>query len=218
MHRRAGRAEQPHHLVGLGLDRADLGQPGQLAVDAEELGDPAGRRRVEHDGVVLDGVLVAGVALGGLVDLAGEQHVAHAGRDRGGELDDAEAVERPAGAAELVVHREVLQQRRLGVDVQRVDHAGAGAVVVDQAGGDPALGVGQRVDVEHPGDALSALDLAQQHVLAVGGQRQREGGRHGRLAGPALAGDDVQAHVGKVGGHTRILGPSARTELARPSD
>ena len=45
------------------LDRADLGQPGELAVDVEELRDPAGRRRVEHDGVVLPGALVAAVAL-----------------------------------------------------------------------------------------------------------------------------------------------------------
>ena len=65
-----------------------------------------------------DRLLVAAVALHGLEDLAGEQHVADAGRDGGGEVDHAEPVQRPAGAAELVVHREVLQQRRLGVDVQ----------------------------------------------------------------------------------------------------
>ena len=34
----------------------------------------------------------------------------------------------------------------------------------DQTGGDPALGVRQRLDVEHPGDALPPLDLAQQDV------------------------------------------------------
>ena len=53
------RAQQRHHRVGLALDRADLGQPGELVVDVEELRDPAGRRRVEHHGVVLAGVLVA---------------------------------------------------------------------------------------------------------------------------------------------------------------
>ena len=158
------RAEQPGHRVGLALDRAHPGQPGQLVVDPEELRDPAGRRRVEHDGVVGDRVLVAGVALGRLVDLAGQQHVADAGGDGGRELDDAEAVERLPGPAELVVHREVLQQRRLRVDVQRVDHAAALALRPDQTGGDPALGVRQRLDVEHPGDALPALDLAEQHV------------------------------------------------------
>ena len=46
------------------------------------------------------------------------------GRDRGRELDDPEPVQGPAGAAELVVHREVLQQRGLGVDVQRVHDPG----------------------------------------------------------------------------------------------
>ena len=41
----------------------------------EELGDPSGRRRVEHDGVV--GVPLVGVGAGHrLLDLAGEQHVA----------------------------------------------------------------------------------------------------------------------------------------------
>ncbi len=72
----------------------DPGQAGELAVDAEELGDPAGGRRVEHHRVVLPGVASAAAVLGGLEDLAGEQHVADAGRERGRELDDAEAVER----------------------------------------------------------------------------------------------------------------------------
>ena len=45
------------------------------------------------------------------------------GRDGGGEVDDSEAVQGPAGPAEPVVHREVLQQRGLGVDVQREDVA-----------------------------------------------------------------------------------------------
>ena len=58
VHGRARRAQQLHHLVGLGLDRAHLRQPGQLGVDAEELADAAGGRRVEHHGVVRDLVLV----------------------------------------------------------------------------------------------------------------------------------------------------------------
>ena len=53
----------------------------------------------------VDGMAVAGVALHGLVDLAGEQHVAHPGRDRRRELDDPEPVQRLPGPAELVVHR-----------------------------------------------------------------------------------------------------------------
>ena len=43
------RAEERHHGVGLGLDRPDLRQPGELVVDVEELRDPTGRRGVEHD-------------------------------------------------------------------------------------------------------------------------------------------------------------------------
>ena len=50
-----GERSSVHHVVGLGLDRPDLGQPGELGVDPEELADPARRRRVEHHGVVRDG-------------------------------------------------------------------------------------------------------------------------------------------------------------------
>ena len=42
----------PHDGLRLVVDRADPGQPGHLGVDVEEAGDPAGRRRVQHDGVV----------------------------------------------------------------------------------------------------------------------------------------------------------------------
>ena len=167
---RQRRAQQLHHLVGLRLHRADLGQSRQLGVDPEELADAAGGRRVEHHGVVHDGRGLAALLadpgpLDRLVDLAGQQHVAHTGRDGGGEVDHPEAVERLPGAAELVVHREVLQERGLRVDVQGVHLPGA-AVLVRRALGDASLLVGERVDVEHPGDALAALDLAEQHVLA----------------------------------------------------
>ena len=114
----------------------------------------------------------------------------------------AEAVERPAGAAELVVHREVLEQRGLGVDVQGVH--GAGRDVADrQPARDATLLVGQRVDVEHPGDALASLDLAEQDVLAGRRERQGQSGGDRRLAGAALAGDDVQLHAGPVGASDR---------------
>ena len=64
--------------------------------------------------------------------------------------------------------------------------------------GQRSLLVGQWGDVEHPGDALPALDLAQQHLSALGGQRKRERGGHRGLPGAALAGDDVKVHVGPV--------------------
>ncbi len=202
------RPEEGRDRVGLALDRAHPGEAGELVVDAEELGDPPGRGRVEHDRVVGDRALVAGVAPGRLVDLAGEQDVADAGGDRGRELHHPEPVERLPGPAQLVVHRQVLQQGRLRVDVQGVDDSAAAAVRPGQPGGDPALGVGQRLDVEHPGDPLPPLDLAQQHVLPGSGQRQGEGGGDRGLPGPALAGDDVQAHVGEV---------AACHDLERPS-
>ena len=119
------RAQQLHHRVGLRLDRPDLGEAGDLGVDLEELADAAGGRGVEDHGVVRDRSVPVRAALDGLVDLAGEQDVADAGGDGGGEVDHAELVERLPGAAELVEHREVLQQRRLRVDVQRVDLPGA---------------------------------------------------------------------------------------------
>ncbi len=137
-----------------------------------------------------------------LVDLAGQQHVADTGRDRGGEVDHAEAVERFAGPAEPVEHVEVLHQRGLGVDRQREDLAAVGA------DGDPALGVRQRCDVEQRRDPLAALDLAEQYLLAPGGQGERQRGGDGGLAGAALAGDDVQANcfaLAGVGHHLSSL-------------
>jgi hypothetical protein len=136
------------------------------------------------------GVLAPLVAVDRLVDLAGEQDVADARRDRGREVDDTEAVERLAGATEAVVHREVLQQRGLRVDRQRVEVA---AVV--RPLDDPALLVGQRRHVEQLRDALPPLDLAEEHGLAPRRQRQGERRRDRGLAGAALAGHDMQADV-----------------------
>ena len=87
--------------------------------------------------------------------------------------------------------------------LQRVHACPAAARRLAQPGGEPALLVGQRVDVEHPGDALPALDLAEQDVLAVGGERERERGGDRRLAGAALAGHHVQAHARPVAGGFR---------------
>ena len=42
--------------------------------------------------------------------------------------------------------------------------------------------------VERLGEALALLDLDEQDGTPVAGQRHREGGRHGRLPGAALAG------------------------------
>ena len=146
------------------LDRPDLGQPGQLVVDVEELGDPAGGRGVQHDRVVLAGALVAAVAVGRLVDLAGQQHVAHARGDRGGELDrrrTGRAPCRPGRGGSTCRGTPAAPTRRRWPARRRRRTAG-------RAGpGDQALLVGQRRDVEELRDALAALDLAQQHGLAA---------------------------------------------------
>ena len=171
-----------------------LARPATSCVDAEEAGDAAGRRCVEHDGVVDAAAFAAGVlAAYGLVDLAGEQDVAHARRDRRGEVDGADAPQRATGPAELVEHVEVLEQRLLGVDREGEHVAAAGA---DR---DLALLVGQRRRVEELRDALPVLDLDEQRAATLPGQRQRERGRDRGLAGAALAGHDMQAHALPVG-------------------
>ena len=72
-----GDLQQRHHADRLVAYRPHPGQGRHLGVDVEESGDPAGRRRVEHDGVVQPAATAA-LAGGGLHDLAAEQHVAHA--------------------------------------------------------------------------------------------------------------------------------------------
>ena len=122
------------------------------------------------------------------------QHVAEARRDRRREVDRAHLAQRPAGPAQVVEHVEVVEEGLLDVDGQRLHLAAAAG------DGDPALLVGQRRGVEQLGDALPALGLDQQHRSAVGGQGEGQGGGDGGLAGPALAGDDVQAHGGREDG------------------
>ena len=162
-------------------------EPGDLGVDVEEAHDAPGRRRVQDDRVVRRPHLLL-LALDGLDDLAGEQHVAHAGRDRRREVDGAEPLERTAGAAQVVEHLEVLEQGLLGVDGEREHLAAAGRH------GDLPLLVRQRRGVEELGDALPALDLGEQDPAAVGCERECERRRDRRLPGAAFAGDDVQAH------------------------
>ena len=189
VHRGDRRAQDRGHAVALGLDRPDLGQPGGLGGHVEEPADPAGRRRVQHHRVV-DPVAVHGPG-DRLLDLAGQQHVADAGRDRGGEVDRAELLQRPPGPAQLVEHVQVLQQGLLGVDREREHLAAAAGRGARVAGGDRPLLVRQRGPVEDPGDALALLHLDQQGAPAVRGQGQRQRGGDRRLAGTALAGHHV---------------------------
>ena len=179
------RAQHAHDRVRLVADRSDLGQAGHLVVHVQEPRDPPGRRRVQHDSVVREPPVRLPPRR--LVDLAGQQYVAQARRDRGDEVDRAHLLERLPGPAEVVVHVEVLQERGLGVHGQREHLTAAGALR------DPALHVRQGRYVEELGEALAALDLDEQDALAFLGQRERHGGRDRGLPGAALAGHHVQS-------------------------
>ena len=67
-------------------------------------------------------------------------------------------------------------------------------------GRDLGLLRGQRGHVEELRDALTALDLYEQHASAARGERQRQGGGDGRLAGAAFARDEVQAGLRRGSG------------------
>jgi len=179
------RFQHPHHGLRLVVYRADPGQARHLVVDVEETGDPAGRRRVEHHRVVHRPARLV-LAAHRLADLAGEQHVAQAGGDGGGEVDRAELLQRPAGPAELVEHVEVVEHRQLGVDRQCVHLAAA------RRGGDLPLLVRQRLGLEELGDALPLLDLTEQHAAALGREGERERGGDRGLSRAALARHDME--------------------------
>ena len=137
----------------------DLRQPGHLGVDVEEAGDAAGRRGVEHDGVVRPPAGAA--APDRLVRLAGSSTSRSPGATVVAKSMAPIFLSDPAGAAQVVEHVEVLEQRLLGVDGEREDLAAVGR------DGDPALLVGQRRGVEQLRDALPALDLEEQHAAAA---------------------------------------------------
>jgi hypothetical protein len=153
-------------------------------------------------------VLIAVVAAGHrLLDLPGDQHVAKAGRDGRGEVDRAHLAQRPAGPPQVVEHVQVVEEGLLDVHGQGFHLAAAAG------DGHPALLVGQRRGVEELGDALPALGLDEQDGTPVRGQGEGQGGGDGGLAGPALAGDDVQSRGGGVGAHLyqpRSSGPRLR--------
>ena len=128
-----------------------------------------------------------------LIDLAGEEDVSQTRSDRRGEVDDARPVQDPPGAPHPVEELEVLQEGVFGVDRQAVHLATAGGR------GEAGLGVAHRGSVEELGESLSTLDLDDERPPALGRERQRECAGDRRLAGAALAGDDVQPYVWPVG-------------------
>ena len=181
-----------HHRVGLRADRAGPGEPGHLGVDVEEPGDAPGGRRVHDDGVVdrarrpcLRRTASFALPVSSTSRTPGAMVVAKSIAPI--------LLQRRPGAAQVVEHLEVLDERLLGIDGEREDLAAAGG------DGHAPLGVRQRRDVEDLGEALAALDLDDEHLAPARRQGQRERGGHGGLAGPALAGHDVQPHAVPVG-------------------
>ncbi len=180
------RVQQLHHAVGLRVHRPALGQVGHRLGGVQEACDPARRRGID-DYRVVNRKLVLVDAHHRLFDLAGEQHVAQAGRDRRRELDRADAAHRPAGDAEVVEHVEVFQKRGLDVDRQRVDLA------APLGGRDLDLFVGQRRNVEELRNPLAPFDFDEKDFAAPRRQGQCQRGRDRRLAGAAFAGHEMQA-------------------------
>jgi hypothetical protein len=167
-------------------------------VDIEKLGDPAGGRGVEHHRVIRIGPPLH-TPPDRLVHLAGQQHVAQAGGDRGGEVDGAEPVQRLPGQAEMVEGVQVFQQCVLGIDRQ-TEHAAAG-----RGPADPALLVpGQIRHLEQLGDPVAPFHLAQQDAATAGGQGTGQRGSDRGLPGAAFAADDVQGVPG-CAGHGRSV-------------
>ena len=187
------RAQKRGDGVGLAADRSHLGQIGHCFVHVEELGDPPGRWRIQHDRVVGAGPVLDQPARD-LVDLAGEQDVLQPWCDRGREVDHAEPVQRLAGDAEVVVGLQILHQRVVRIHRQAMYGAAGGCL--DQP---TFAGIAERIDVEQLGDPLAPFHLAQQHPPTPSGKGtgQRAGNRG--LAGAALATDDVQCVPRSVG-------------------
>ena len=182
------RVQQLAHPLGLRMNGSALGDIGQRRRHIEEAGDPAGGRGVDHDGVVhMPSRLVD--ADDALLDLSGEDDIAQTRRNRGRELDGADALHRTPSQAEVVEHLEVLHKRRLDLDGERVHRSAA------LGGGDLEFLGRQRRYVEKLGDALPVFDLDQQHLAATRGERQGQGRGDGGLSGPALAGHKVQSRI-----------------------
>ena len=163
-----------------------LAKIGHRLGGVQEARDPARRRGVD-DNRVVNRKLVLVEAHHRLFDLAGEQHVAQAGRDRRRELDRTDAAHRPARDAEVVEHVEVFQERGLDVDRQRVDLA------APLGGRDLDLLVGQRRDVEELRNPLAPLNFDEEDLAASRCQGQSQRRRDRRLAGAAFAGHKMQA-------------------------
>ena len=86
MHGGERSVQQLDDADALPIDRSDLGELGDLGGRIEELPDPSGGRRVEHHRVVdvPPGLVTPDHRF---LDLAGQQHVAQARRERGDEVD-----------------------------------------------------------------------------------------------------------------------------------
>ena len=173
------------------MHRTALGDIGQRLGHVQESGDPAGGRRVDHDGVIQRS-LVGVESDGGFLDFAGQQDVAQPRSDRGGELDRPDPAHRPPGQSKVVEHVEVFQERGLEVDGQRIDVSAA------VGGCDLDFLVGQRWNIEELGNALAPFNFHQQHLPATGCQCQRQRSRDRGLAGSPLASDEMESGLGQA--------------------
>ncbi|CPZ25218.1 Uncharacterised protein [Mycobacteroides abscessus] len=182
------RVQQSAHALGLGMDRAALGDIGQRGRHIQEAGDPPGGWSVDHHRVVHmpPGLVGADDAL---LDFSGQDHVTQARCDGGGELDRTDALHRASGQAQVVEHVEVFHERRLDLDGECVHHPTA------FGGRDLEFLRRQRWHIEKLGDALPILDLDQQHLAAARGQGESQRRGDGGLSGPALTGHKVQSCI-----------------------
>ncbi|CAM5270208.1 hypothetical protein SCANM63S_02862 [Streptomyces canarius] len=199
-HGRLRRLQHPHDGLCLIVYGADLREARHLVVDVQEAGDAAGRRGV-HDDVVVGEPPRPVLAAHRLARLAGQQDVPEAGRDGGREVDRAQLLQRPARAAELVEHLEIVQKGQFRIDGEGVHLAAA------RSDRDLPLLVRKCFRLEELRDALPALDLHEKRPLPLGREGQRECGGDRRLSGPALAADDLEpAHIfetNQSGRHSR---------------
>ena len=125
------------------------------------------------------------------LDFEGFLHVAGHGRARAFQTDAAHGLTRQPQPVE---HVEVLEERRLDVDGECVDHPAA------LGGGDLLLLVGQRRHVEELRNPLALFDFHEQHLATTGRQRQGQSGGHRRFAGATLARDEMEPGLGQAGG------------------
>ena len=152
-----------------------------------------------HHGVVQPAA-VRPLAGDRLHDLAGQQHVAHAGGDRGREVDRADLAAAPARpGAGCRTSRGTPAAPARGRSPARTPRRRRGRDARPGAPRRAAAAMSKSCAMPwRPSTSISSM-------RRPGGQRERQRGGHRRLAGAALAGDHVQPHALPVGPSARLL-------------